>query len=361
MNRPVSFDKNATNLCKGIAISVLVYYHSFGATYDLPFTKVFPTAFNILAPYGDFVIMMFVLLTGYGVGVQCLKSEKAKPFGAQIAHRTVHLYQQFWPVFLLTLIAAPFLASSPGTLADAYGGGTLLQGTEYFIANALGLTHLIFGGGVYTLNQTWWYMSLALVLTFVLPFFCFLQKKWGWKAFLLVFLAALLLPDTRYLPYMPGAMLGVCLAGSNGFVRIRDKSKNIIGLLLHFVLLFAVLLLWYRLRQHIIYPQLADTMLAWALCQFTFDIFALIPVFREIFTFLGKHSANIFFMHSLIFPYWTITHDRVFAAKYDILIWAVIILLTLGLSTGLNWLKKVSRWDNAMNRLETVLCKKITE
>ena len=49
-----------------------------------------------------------------------------------------------------------------------------------FLLNLLGLSHLVYGDGLYTLNQTWWYMSLALILILILPLLCRLMRRWGW-------------------------------------------------------------------------------------------------------------------------------------------------------------------------------------
>ena len=60
----ITFDKNATCLCKGIAICLMIYYHLFGATDLSMFQVVLPPVFGILGPYGNVCVMFFVLLTG---------------------------------------------------------------------------------------------------------------------------------------------------------------------------------------------------------------------------------------------------------------------------------------------------------
>lgn len=343
------FDKTATNLCKGVAICIMVYYHTFGATDGSWFRPILPVLYNILGPFGNVCVPFFVILTGYGFALQALSNNRSIP--SQIARRTIQLYRGYWPVFLVGLIAAPFLACEFGTWAFAFGDGPWYSVLEHFCLNALGLSHYAFGDGIYTLNQTWWYISLALVLILFLPLLSYLWRRMGWLAMVPVTILALFMPGLRYLAYFPGAMLGVCLAGSNGFAKLHNCVKGIPGVILRFLALFVILVIWYRLRQHDLYPVLANTLAAWGICQFSFDILGAIPGVSHCLSFLGKHSANIFYLHSFLCTYWTVCQWFVFGFRYDLLIWLVILLLSLAMSIVLELMKKYSRWNALFDRL----------
>ncbi|MDO4173747.1 MAG: acyltransferase family protein [Eubacteriales bacterium] len=350
MEQQDTFDRRATNVCKGIAICIMIYYHAFGASDLTTFQQVFPVLFRVLGPYGNVCVPFFVILTGYGLGLQYLHSPT--PYPQMIGKRLLRLYQSYWPVFLIGFVAAPFLSRGKMDWTIAFGGDGLLQAIQRFLLNLLGLSHYAYGDGVYTLNQTWWYMSLALFLILFLPLLCWLWKQWKWGGLLFVTAAAMLLPDLRYLAYFPAAMLGVCLAGCNGFQALHRMGKGVLGLLIRILAVLAILAAWYKLRQHGIYPVLADSFAAWGICQFSFDVIGRIPVIHTVLAFLGKHSANLFYLHSFVYCYWISTADFVFQFHYDLLIWAVILLLTLALSLTLEWLKRVIHYHAIMSNLE---------
>lgn len=53
----ITFDKNATCLCKGIAICLMIYYHLFGATDLSMFQVVLPPVFAFSAPMAMICVM----------------------------------------------------------------------------------------------------------------------------------------------------------------------------------------------------------------------------------------------------------------------------------------------------------------
>ena len=348
-----AFTPQATNLCKGIAICIMVYYHCFGATDESLFTPVLPFLYRILGPYGNVCVPFFVILTGYGFALKYLRHDR--PVLRQLRTRTVRLYQSYWPAFLLGFLITPVIGRFWTGLSTTYGEGTPFQLLERILINALGLSHYAYGDGIYTLNQTWWYMSLALILLLFLPCFCAMFERLRFWSLGIVTLAALLLPSFRYLAYFPAAMLGVCLAGSSGFGRVKERAglggRWYLSVPLQLLGLFLVLLLWYRLRQQDLYPVLANTLAAWAISQFCFNLLAGIPVLGRLLRYLGRHSGNIFYLHSFILSYANYTGVLVFRLHYDLLIFAAVLLVSLAMSICLEWFKRVSRWNRLMDTL----------
>lgn len=350
--RKTSFDKSMTNLCKGIAVCIMVYYHAFGATDRMAFTAVWTPLLNILGPYGDVCVCFFVLLTGYGIGL--ISRERKIPYGSRVAVRFAKLYRNFWPVFLLAVLLNPLLSTGDNRLTAVFGQEPFWF-LSRFLLNFLGLSHYVYGGGAYTMNQTWWYLSLALILILVLPLLVFLWQRLGWKSLVLVTALAVLLPDVRYLGYFPCAMLGVCLARSNGFVAVHEKGRGPVGLLIRVVALGMILLLWYRMRQHIFQPLLADALAAYGVCQFAFDVLSPIPVLSPVLQWLGKHSANIFYLHSFVYSLWAPCSRFVFRFRYDLLIWALVMAVTCVISVLLEWVKDRAGYNRGFARLEKKL------
>lgn len=348
----ITFDKNATYLCKGIAICLMIYYHLFGATDASMFRVVLPPVFGILGPYGNVCVMFFVLLTGYGFGLRNLHRQETYP--QRIVPRLFKLYQGYLPAFLIGFLGSLLLSQGKADPLTVYGSAPA-EFLWHLLLNLLGLSHLVYGDGLYTLNQTWWYMSLALILILVLPLLCRLYRRWGWGCFLTTVVFSVLPSGLRfldYLRYLPGAALGLCLAGSDGFVRVSLRSRSPLGILLHFPILFACLLLWYRMRQADVNPRMADLLAAYAGCQFAFDVLRPIPFLSHCLIFLGKHSGNLFYLHSFVYSYWILSSQFVFRFRYDLLIFLVTLLLTLGLSLALNALKRGTGYDRLFARME---------
>lgn len=190
------FNKNATNCCKGVAVCLLVYFHLFGVQDDTTYTAVIPVLRNILAPYGNVCVVFFVLLTGYGFAAKHISAKE--PYSRQIVPRLWGLYQGYWFVFATMFVIYPLLCSPNRSLSIIYGD-TLFVFVERFLLDFLGLSHLVFQFAPYSLNQTWWYMSLAVLLFLFLPLLCALYREIGWWMLGLVTALSMALPDLRYL------------------------------------------------------------------------------------------------------------------------------------------------------------------
>lgn len=347
MGEPIQFDRSATNLCKGIAICIMVYFHLFGATDESWFSPVFPVMYHVLGPYGNICVVFFSLLTGYGFAVSNLNRDV--PYPSRVFPKLVRLYSNYWIIFGLMFLLLPVI--SDRRWVDIYGADPLAF-VQHFLVNALGMSHLLYGGGVCTLSQTWWYVSLALIVILVLPLLCSLWRRLGWWSMAVVLGVALLLPDFRYTGYIPSVLLGVGLADRDGFVKLNQKGRNLIGVCVRILLLGVVLFVWYRWRRFGLYQVLADTLGAWAVCQFGFDVLRPIPVVRPVLCWLGKHSGNVFYLHSFVLGAAYVTSPYVFSFKYDLLIWMATMAITCAASVALEWGKKLTHYQKPFSKLE---------
>ncbi len=353
MKKQDTFSLSITNLCKGIAICIMIYYHAFsGADLNLIHT-VSPVIYNVLSPFGNVCVMFFVLLTGYGQGVTCMNTDQ--PYNRLVSERTVRLYSGYWPALILGAAAAPFLARHDADWS-VFLGDNVYQTTGHVLANVFGITDFIYGGGQFILNQTWWYMSLALILVFCVPVMIWMWKKWKWGSLAVITAMTLFMPDLRYAAYFPGAMLGICLAGSDGFNRIHNLGKGILYYAVRIVLLSAAVMIWYCLRRHYIFILLGDTLFAYAVCQFAFDVLQRIPGLRHALIYLGKHSANMFYLHSFIIVYWPVTAEFVRQFRYDWLILGVVLSITLAMSIIIDSIKKYTGYNKLMDKLAEYVC-----
>ncbi len=79
----------------------------------------------------------------------------------------------FWFIYIISLIATFLLDSSYLSL---YKGKHIIDGPFFAFCDFLGLANLF---GTPTLNGTWWYMSLAIIIVAIMPIFYAVYKKYG--------------------------------------------------------------------------------------------------------------------------------------------------------------------------------------
>ena len=68
-----------------------------------------------------------------------------------------------------------------------------------------------------------------------------------------------------------------------------------------------------------------------------------IPGIRQILQFIGKHSANIFYIHTFIRAVWL--RDPTYSLGHAAVIWLFILVVSLALSILLGVVQKIIRFD----------------
>lgn len=111
-------------------------------------------------------VAIFVFISGYGVAASYRKQfGRDEPTAGEgtsfIGKRIWKLWTLYWFAFLLTLLCQPLGRK----ITEAYGG-ELKSIAVYLLLDALGLSYLF---GTPTLNPTWWYMTLALLIIAGIP------------------------------------------------------------------------------------------------------------------------------------------------------------------------------------------------
>jgi hypothetical protein len=71
--------------------------------------------------------------------------------------------------------------------------------------------------------------------------------------------------------------------------------------------------------------------------------FSRIPYLDKVLGFLGKYSGDIFMIHTLIYFYYY--PDFIYSFRYDLLILAVLLVISLTASLIISGLKKLTRYD----------------
>ena len=370
----MKFTKEHTMQMKGIAIIILLFHHCFlnaqrWAT--VPYEKLattkgwgyYPISFapfsshtiQYLASFSKICVAMFVFMTGYGMWVSYESQKKKTTMSNYIKKRMVTLMTGFLIIFVVTEI----LAIPTGRFIEVYGHD--FRSVVYMIIDALGLAKLL---GTPLFCLTWWYMSLAIVLIMIFPFVHSIMEKYQW----VVVVASIIVPracgfgqSTDLFRYLLAYTLGMYFAQHDLLARIKEKfmEQNVAGKLLSLIVSLIGLAVIIKCRQ--------NAWIGWKYLDF-WDGFAAMYVIVNSYIyilngkwivkglgFLGKHSMNIFLIHSFYRD--VFFHEFTYSFYYAWLDYIVLMAISLVTSIVLEWFKKLIRYEKFIDWVKRVVTK----
>lgn len=370
----MKFTKEHTMQMKGIAIIILLFHHCFlnaqrWAT--VPYEKLattkgwgyYPISFapfsshtiQYLASFSKICVAMFVFMTGYGMWVSYESQKKKTTMSNYIKKRMVTLMTGFLIIFVVTEI----LAIPTGRFIEVYGHD--FRSVVYMIIDALGLAKLL---GTPLFCLTWWYMSLAIVLIMIFPFVHSIMEKYQW----IVVVASIIVPracgfgqSTDLFRYLLAYTLGMYFAQHDLLARIKEKfmEQNVVGKLLSLIVSLIGLAVIIKCRQ--------NAWIGWKYLDF-WDGFAAMYVIIISYIyilngkwivkglgFLGKHSMNIFLIHSFYRD--VFFHEFTYSFYYAWLDYIVLMAISLVTSIVLEWFKKLIRYEKFIDWVKRLVTK----
>ena len=370
----MKFTKEHTMQMKGIAIIILLFHHCFlnaqrWAT--VPYEKLattkgwgyYPISFapfsshtiQYLASFSKICVAMFVFMTGYGMWVSYESHKKKTTMSNYIKKRMVTLMTGFLIIFVVTEI----LAIPTGRFIEVYGHD--FRSVVYMIIDALGLAKLL---GTPLFCLTWWYMSLAIVLIMIFPFVHSIMEKYQW----IVVVASIIVPracgfgqSTDLFRYLLAYTLGMYFAQHDLLARIKEKfmEQNVVGKLLSLIVSLIGLAVIIKCRQ--------NAWIGWKYLDF-WDGFAAMYVIIISYIyilngkwivkglgFLGKHSMNIFLIHSFYRD--VFFHKFTYSFYYAWLDYIVLMAISLVTSIVLEWFKKLIRYEKFIDWVKRLVTK----
>lgn len=319
-----------TQALKGVAIGLMLWHHLFdGARAVGGWTWWW-------GRHGNICVALFLLLSGYGMAATYGRRLGGEGFWRGAAtcwgRRYWSLFWGYWPVFIPALAIG--VSVFHRGLAEAYG----VDGTRKWLCFAVDFFAF---GGYRSYNVTWWFYRLILVQYLLYPFLQRGTMRWGW----LWLFAPLLLTGafdwtgTFCREWILSRWLVAFLVGMllhDAFVRLGKAADRwgrevwICGLLA------TVGGFW--LREH--WGEGVDAILAAGMSL------ALLPVVRRcrpfqcVLAFLGRHSMNVFMIHTFICSYFFEDWVRSFGCPWGQ--FAVLLGSSLAISWVLEWIKEVS-------------------
>ena len=370
----MKFTKEHTMQMKGIAIIILLFHHCFLNTqrwatvpyeklattkgwgyYTISFAPFSSHTIQYLASFSKICVAMFVFMTGYGMWVSYESQKKKTTMSNYIKKRMVTLMTGFLIIFVVTEI----LAIPTGRFIEVYGHD--FRSVVYMIIDALGLAKLL---GTPLFCLTWWYMSLAIVLIMIFPFVHSIMEKYQW----IVVVASIIVPracgfgqSTDLFRYLLAYTLGMYFAQHDLLARIKEKfmEQNVVGKLLSLIVSLIGLAVIIKCRQ--------NAWIGWKYLDF-WDGFAAmyVIVISYIYIlngkwivkglgFLGKHSMNIFLIHSFYRD--VFFHKFTYSFYYAWLDYIVLMAISLVTSIVLEWFKKLIRYEKFIDWVKRLVTK----
>jgi len=330
------YDIHFTNAAKGLALCMLLWHHLFYLHPE------YGTLVQTSAILAKVCVAIFVMLSGFG-------------FSESIRHKQFHLYEFYWNrllsiysnFWLIALLTIPVGVKLLGrSLAIAFGDhawiklGIQLTGLHRFFYEEQGY------------NGTWWYLSVIIPLILLFPMMYDALKRYG--AVVLIGLLLLLVPPKSLVlvlnEWLLPFALGIYLSQKNGFPVISEKLHKI-GLARFLVIGLAIALVAvFRQYSPILRGVRIDWLFAALWLVLWGEVIQLSAPLQKVFAWLGTHLFNIFLFHSFLFYYfWA---DWFYSWKHPVLIFLALLLVSLGVSIVLEFVKKGIRFSRLQHWLQ---------
>ncbi len=294
--------KRDTNIAKGAAIILLLIHHLYMGVAPAPidiFHEYLPLT---VATLSKVCVAIFVVLSGYGLTVS-MENGREK-LGRFTLRHTFGLMRPYFLIYVLFVTLGIFFARVEFTPWAVYGTG--LRGFGNACAEFFALRPLL---GTPTYNQTWWYMEAALVL-----YLCFPLLYLGVKRVPYVVLPVTAVPLALYY-FLGNNVWDTCREiywffpfAAGIFVAQRDLLGKFTALFRKKPWLCVSATGAAVLATALIRSQVGlafDTFFAVAIILFLRCTLSVIPYLGAAFGYLGRHSGNIFMLHSFIYCYFT--------------------------------------------------------
>ncbi len=344
---------NETNAIKGIAIIAMLVHHLF---YEHP--EYGEPTFQ-LALIGKVCVAIFLFLSGYGLSVQYSKILNIDSALTRINRggdtlkflyqRYIKFYLNYWIIFLISVPIGVLVFGRELTIP--YGENACIP---YRLA-------LDFMGvqGMMSYNITWWFNRLILSLYLLFPLLYWgMSRKWYISLAILValFLKPVLiiylfhwLDNSLYIytfAFALGMFISIYIEGIGKLLN-KINPKLVLSMSVMAVIAFCIE------RQWGIIPRLSGISCDGFITAFT--AFAIVTAARltkynfPILSFLGRHSMNMYMLHTFVFGYFF--EEFIYSFKYPLLIFMVLFVITLTLSIIIEFAKTKCQFYALQNKV----------
>lgn len=335
-----------SQIIKGIAILTMYFQHLYSTTSryeEFGLTGLIGSAsiMELIAVACHVCVCLFVFVTAYGIAIQ--EKEHLYNRDSYIKNsirRYSELLKQFAAVFLILLFLSYIFNLEYGA-AEAWGESQISR-IIGILCNATGMAAVF---QVPWFSASWWYLSLAMLLIFMVPILHIVVRKLGPYAsvFLSLFLVQSFGLDTVMdgLPrYLIVVVAGIIFAEYNIFERTEHyiETKKGLGYFLVAVILIAIPVTAV-MKSHMQSKYLLDAVMAVLVIELTQLCIKKIPCLNIALAFIGKYSLYMWLIHSFFTKYWF--QKFTYSFKNIWVIFFVLVGITLFISICLSKLEQI--------------------
>lgn len=335
-----------SQIIKGIAILSMYFQHLYSTTSryeEFGLTGLIGSAsiMELIAIACHVCVCLFVFVTAYGIAIQ--EKEHLYDRDSYIKNsirRYSELLKQFAAVFLILLFLSYIFNLEYGA-AEAWGESQISR-IIGILCNATGMAAVF---QVPWFSASWWYLSLAMLLIFMVPILHIVVRKLGPYAsvFLSLFLVQSFGLDTVMdgLPrYLIVVVAGIIFAEYNIFERTEHyiETKKGLGYFLVAVILIAIPVTAV-MKSHMQSKYLLDAVMAVLVIELTQLCIKKIPCLNIALAFIGKYSLYMWLIHSFFTKYWF--QKFTYSFKNIWVIFFVLVGITLFISICLSKLEQI--------------------
>lgn len=353
-----SFTTYDSMLVKGVAIVLLMFHHCISKTgvegHDINFFPFESYHWPVMVCDSfKLCVGMFIFITGYGLYKSFSRIElKNKAVFNWTGTRLLKTLTGFWFVYILVFIITYAVNQYPHL--RYVEAPTRMEGSWiYALVDFFGLSYV---ADTPTLIGTWWYMSAVVIMIIFFPLLYAMGEKFSYfvTAFAMILLPRILgqgFPGSKNVfSFVLVFIFGMVFAKHDLFKKLDNfsifkKNKLLSDIILFFVYMVAFfLIVWITDKigrtylwefNYCIAPLIVIT--------FTNRYLKRIPILNRGLMYIGKHSLNIFLIHTFIrYEY---LNDFTYSFKYALLIPVILLAISFALSVVVELLKKLVRYD----------------
>ena len=311
-----ALSKQDTSVMKGIAIIAMLCHHVYNCQPE--WVEAYPFILTTIGELGKVCVAMFLFCSGYGLAVQYEKviayttglADKVRITFVFILKRLIKFYSAYWFVFLIFVPITIFCFNRP--LSAAYGENVNVWRCLFF--DLLGVQ------GFSSYNITWWFNKLIILFYLSFPILYILIRNTQWLGLVASFIAmrfANQLGDFNYcemflwqFPFVLGIGWTIYQGKMVGLSKFVTQHTPWIKVGLVLLLLIGIL---QRLYSIIPFGHIVGVRFDGFLTLLILLCIILILRNKEryylILSFLGKHSINIYLIHTFLNGYWSPVHQ----------------------------------------------------
>ena len=346
----MKFDLRQTNIAKGIALLMLLWHHLFFKMADR--YELYGSLFRFrgvpieswLSVFCKVCVSIFIFLSGYGIFKSYSKYTETAPITLKsdikyVKNRLIKLLAPYWVIYI---IFVPMGLLFGVKFYEIYGNNPF-----HYFADFFGLSYLFFEND-YTVNKTWWYMSIIIVLCVAYPILHRLFK-FSKETLLALCLFLLFIPfDFRELTiWLVPFVCGMYASKTDIFEKLDGiLNSNLKKFLFTTIMLLVSVLVRYRFFSN---RHTVDFAFAFFVVLFSFFFISKIPFISKALEEIGKKSGLIFMFHTFIYSMYL--KSFIYSFKYSVFKYLVLLIICIAVAYLLDFIMNVTGYNKLIKKI----------